>query len=76
MKIVRSDTIGTIDMRLIRRPTNTCAGVDNWHLYANGATDEWKAPIVRFLGTNAFEAHLTYDQAKREAQAIYKAIPL
>ena len=68
MKIVRSDKVGTVDMKLIRRPTNTCAWIDNWHLYAAGS---FETPIVRFMGTSETIAIERYTLAVREAQSIF-----
>jgi hypothetical protein len=74
MKIVRSDTVGTIDMRLVCRPTNTAIGVDNWHIYAKGRTDGWPASVVRFLGTDPWEANTRYGDALAAAQSSFRTI--
>jgi hypothetical protein len=68
MKVIRYDQIGFVRIRLLSRPTNTCAGVDNFHIYAECLPGSPEAPVVRFLGTDAFEAHDRYDHAVMAAE--------
>lgn len=75
MKIIRSDIVGSIDLRLVRRPTNTAAGVDNFHLYANGIAGGFPAPIVRFLTTDPVIALQRYRDAVEAAENVYRAVP-
>lgn len=71
MIIVRHDCIGKAELKLIKRPTNTCAWVDNWHLYATSSADAPSTiPVVRFFGTDGERAREFYDQAVKYAQAI------
>lgn len=72
MNIVRYDTVGSIQMKLIRRPTNTAVGVDNFHIWAEGKTEGFPAPILRFIGTDEENAHYRYDLAKLSAQAAFE----
>jgi len=60
MKIVRHDHIGTVDVRLVRRPTNTAVGIDNWHLYV-GCGSDMPSSIVRHLGTDPDWAQERYN---------------
>ena len=76
MRIVRTDVVGTVTIKLLKRPTNTCVGVNNFHLYAEGVSDTLGAPVVRFLGTDAWEATCTYKTALLAAQGVFKAIPV
>ncbi len=70
MIIVRSDTIGQVDMRLVSRPTNTAIGVNNFHFYAVSNKGMLKYPVVRFFGTDSEIAIDCYDRAISEAQLI------
>ena len=68
MIIIRSDTVGQVDMRLVSRPTNTCVGVNNFHFYANGS--HFKHPLIRFFGTDSQCAQKFYDRTLDHAKAI------
>jgi len=70
MVIVRSDTVGKVDLRLVCRPTNTCIGVNNFHFYAAGNTGHFKHPVVRFFGTDSEIAVDWYELALGQARAI------
>jgi len=70
MIIIRSDTVGQVDMRLVSRPTNTAIGVDNYHFYATSNKGMMKYPIVRFFGTDGEIALDYYDRAVSEAKLI------
>lgn len=70
MIIVRSDTIGQVDMRLVSRQTNTCIGVYNYHFYAVGNKGAFKYPVVRFFGTDSEIAVESYERALTEANFI------
>lgn len=76
MKIIRADTVGTIDMLLIKRPTNTAIGVNNYHIYANGSAGAFPAPVVRFLDTDPLVAQRRYNEALEAARSVFKAIAL
>jgi hypothetical protein len=71
MIIIRSDTVGSIDMRLVSRPTNTCVGIDNYWLIAKGAIGPFPAPLMRFVGTDEGWAHSRYNAAVDAACACY-----
>lgn len=71
MIIVRSDIIGQVDMRLVSRPTNTCAGVDNYFIFARPTEASW-FPTIRFVGTDEGFAHSRYDNALSTAKTIYE----
>ena len=73
MKVVRYDRVGTIQIRLLRRPTNTAVGVDNFHIWAAGLPGSPNPPVVRFLGTDEFVAHDLYDHAVLAAEGITEA---
>lgn len=73
MKVIRYDRVGTVQIRLLRRPTNTAAGVDNFHVCANGFPEWTGTPLVRFLGTDPYVAHDRYDRAVLAAEAIVEA---
>lgn len=70
MNIVRYDQVGTVQIRLVRRPTNTAAGVDNFHFYAEGVPGSFPCSLVRFFGTDEGMAHERYNLALVEAEAI------
>lgn len=70
MIVVRSDTIGQVDMRLVSRPTNTCIGVNNFHFYAISNKGMLKYPVVRFFGTDSEVAIDCYERAVTEAYSI------
>ena len=74
MNIIRSDTVGSVDMRLVSRSTNTCVGIDNYWLLAKGAVEPFPAPLMRFVGTDEGWAHCRYNSAVEEFHAIYEAI--
>ena len=74
MIIIRSDTVGSVDMRLVSRPTNTCVGIDNYWLLADGLPGPISAPLMRFVGTDEGWAHCRYNSAVEEFHAIYEAI--
>ena len=76
MRIVRTDVVGTVTIKLLKRPTNTCVGVNNFHLYAEGALEPIPAPVVRFLGTDPWEATCAYQNALEAAQTAFKVIPV
>ena len=70
MIVVRSDTIGQVDMRLVSRPTNTCIGVNNFHFYAESNKGLLDCPVVRFFGTDSELAIDRYHRALGEANLI------
>ncbi len=70
MKVVRHDCVGNAELKLIKRPTNTCAWVDNWHFYAASNDGMLAVPVVRFFGTNQDEAELAYNNAVLYAHQI------
>lgn len=75
MKIVRHDCIGNADLKLIKRPTNTCAWIENWHFYAASSSDgPLSVPIVRFFGTDGEMAEFMYNKAVLEAHKISEAL--
>jgi len=63
MKIVRYDQVGTVEIRLVRRPTNTTVGVDNFTLYAHGFPVSPEPFVMRHLGTDEECANEAYDRA-------------
>lgn len=73
MDIVRYDQVGTVHIRLLRRPTNTTIGVDNFHISADGLPGSSSSLVVRFLGTDPYMAHERYDSAVLAAEAIVEA---
>ena len=70
MIVVRSDTVGHVDMRLVSRPTNTCIGVNNFHFYAGSNKGLLDCPVVRFFGTDSEIASDRYQRALNEAELI------
>lgn len=75
MKVVRHDCIGRAELKLIKRPTNTCAWVDNWHFIATSSTGgPLTIPVVRFFGTNQDAAELAYNHAVLYAHRISEAL--
>lgn len=72
MIIVRRDIAGSLAMRLVTRPTNTCAGVDNYFMVVKPtSTEQTWCPLVRFVGTDEGFAHRRYNTALEAAQEIY-----
>lgn len=74
MKVVCHDQIGRAELKLICRPTNTCAWVDNWHFYAQATDGPLAIPVVRFFGTNAEIAQRCYNDAVLYAHRISDAL--
>lgn len=74
MIVVRHDCVGNAEMKLIKRPTNTCAWVDNWHFYAASNQGALKVPVVRFFGTDATAAERAYNEAVLYAHRISEAL--
>ena len=75
MKVVRHDCVGRAELKLIKRPTNTAADVDNWHFYAASSTDgPLTVPVVRFFGTNQEHAERCYNEAVLHAHRIAEAL--
>ena len=75
MRIVRTDVVGTLKMSLLKSPTKTCAGIDNFHMAAQGATDAFPALQLRFLSTNPWTALRSYNAALEAAQSVFKDAP-
>ncbi len=74
MIVVRHDTVGKAELKLLRRPTNTCVGVDNWHFYAASTDGPLSIPIVRFFGTDGQSAEFAYNQAVLYAHQISESL--
>ncbi len=74
MIVVRHDCVGRADLKLITRPTNTCAGVDNWHFYAASNDGALSIPIIRFFGTDRMAAERCYETAVSHAHQISEAL--
>lgn len=74
MKIVRHDSVGNAELKLIKRPTNTCAWVDNWHFYAASNQGALAVPVVRFFGTDGEMAERAYNEAVLYAHRIAEAL--
>ena len=74
MKVIRHDVVGNAELKLIRRPTNTAAWIDNWHFYAAARDGVLSVPIVRFFGTNAEAAELAYNKAVLYAHQISESL--
>jgi len=70
MKVVRHDCVGRAELKLIRRPTNTAAWIDNWHFYAASTDGPLAVPVVRFFGTDQGAAELAYNKAVLYAHQI------
>ena len=66
MKIVRSDTVGQVDMRLVCRPTNTCVGVNNYHIWVS-FKDMPTRSVVVFFGQSRDHAEDEYDLERLKA---------
>lgn len=74
MIVVRHDTVGRADLKLLRRPTNTAAGVDNYNFYAAATDGPLTIPVVRFFGTNGAAAEFAYNKAVLYAHQIAEAL--
>ncbi|HSC55778.1 MAG TPA: hypothetical protein VLC51_01170 [Nitrospira sp.] len=74
MIVVRHDCVGKAEMKLIKRPTNTCAWVDNWSFYAASNDGALAIPVVRFFGTDPIRAERLYNEAVLEAHRISEAL--
>ena len=74
MKVVRHDCVGRAELKLLKRPTNTCAWVDNWHFYAASNDGPLAVPVVRFFGTDQDAAENAYNKAVLYAHQISEAL--
>ena len=74
MIVVRHDTVGRADLKLLRRPTNTAAGVDNYNFYAVATDGALAIPVVRFFGTDGKAAEFHYNNAVLYAHQIAEAL--
>ena len=70
MNIIRYAQVGTVQMRLVRRPTNTTVGVDNFHFCVEGGRGLLNTPMVRFFGTDKDYALECYNRAVDHAKSI------
>ena len=74
MNIVRQDSIGRAELKLVSRPTNTCAGVSNFHFVVASTESLLDAPVVRFFGTDPDVAEDAYNRAVLYAHQISNAL--